>query len=419
VNLGILFETEYPRILGYVRRKLGRYREHADDVTQEVFEKYLNQIKRHPVPHDSSAWLMRVARNSSVQFFRDKKKDRHLISECDFAGVFKNSRVKIKSLDELPQPAPPPFVDPLSQQYEPWIDHLDTLKEFKEDARAAIVLRYPDILGRRLEAWVMHLFKPRMANRILKANTQWPGGASVKDIAQLLGMPQGTVTSHLSRVKAKLKPLFMERILAEKAKRGSAIKYSREFRVRPFAPILGRKPAFTDGSDHARKFVELMPLRERPEARSTQSTLVTGAPDRTPQHRSEPERRSDSYRCGSAFKGCQHCGSVRYSGKCKCGNTVQRRENSSVRCERPGLNDPGQSCGREIKLTRKIYDSGFDVWRSYSPQTTGWTYWCGTCGAKDETCWENCAAELGLEPRLQPSGSRTPRKKPIKRHALG
>jgi RNA polymerase sigma factor (sigma-70 family) len=400
VKFDALFEQQYPRIRNYLRRKLGHNGDHADDIAQVIFKKYLDRFEKAPEPKNPAAWLMRVAHNDYKQFFRNKNSCEE-ISECDWAQVFKNSTIYAKPSEHLT----PTEIE--RQQSEPWIQHLDTLAELAEDARASIVLFYPSVLGRHFEHRLKRLFKPRMAKRILKANTEWPGGASTKDIAQLLRLPQGTVRSHLSRVRAKLEPLFMKRILEEKARRGSAIKYPKEFRVRPFASSLGRKPSFTDGSDHARQFFELMPPREPHEARSTQPTHVTAAPDRKPPRRCEREKRSDSYQCGSAFKGCQHCGAVRYWGKCKCGNTVQRRENDPVRCERPGRNDPTHPCGGEIKPTRKIYDSGFDVWRSYSPRTTGWTYWCGTCGAKDEQCWENCAAELGLEPRLRPSESRT------------
>ncbi len=74
------------------------------------------------------------------------------------------------------------------------------------------------------------------------------------------------------------------------------------------------------------------------------------------------------YRCGSSYKGCHNCGDweMRWVGK--------RR--------------------------RKWYTSGKDVWRSYSPASMPedwrWTYWCYTCGARDEECWEN-ASDIGEE----------------------
>ena len=39
---------------------------------------------------------------------------------------------------------------------------------------------------------------------------------------------------------------------------------------------------------------------------------------------------------------------------------------------------------------------GYDVFRAYKPKETGWTYWCYTCGAKDENAWLN--AVCGEEP---------------------
>jgi hypothetical protein len=69
------------------------------------------------------------------------------------------------------------------------------------------------------------------------------------------------------------------------------------------------------------------------------------------------------YRVGSVFKGCHNCGEY----------TEEESESGSV---------------------KKIYSSGFNVFRSYSPKWTRWTYWCYECGAKDLAAWEN-ASDIG------------------------
>lgn len=50
--------------------------------------------------------------------------------------------------------------------------------------------------------------------------------------------------------------------------------------------------------------------------------------------------------------------------------------------------------------TRKVFTSGFNVFRAYKPLAIGWTFWCHDCGAKDAVCWPN--AQYGTEPVLQP-----------------
>jgi hypothetical protein len=70
------------------------------------------------------------------------------------------------------------------------------------------------------------------------------------------------------------------------------------------------------------------------------------------------------YRAGSYFKGCLHCGEVEWVS---FGNTEVKR-----------------------------YLSGYDVFRAYCPAQMGWTYWCYTCGAKDQACWEN-AEDIGRD----------------------
>lgn len=79
-----------------------------------------------------------------------------------------------------------------------------------------------------------------------------------------------------------------------------------------------------------------------------------------------------SYKVGSCFKGCCHCGDY----------------------------DLIEVGGREVKR----YTSGYNVYRSYKPWATKWTWWCYDCGSKDLRCWEPDAAgnveeQLGKEPR--------------------
>jgi hypothetical protein len=70
------------------------------------------------------------------------------------------------------------------------------------------------------------------------------------------------------------------------------------------------------------------------------------------------------YRVGSYFKGCNNCG--------------ERIEVES---------DSGKPQVR--------YLSGYDVFRAYDPHAMGFTYYCWTCSAKDERCWQD-AIDIGL-----------------------
>lgn len=74
--------------------------------------------------------------------------------------------------------------------------------------------------------------------------------------------------------------------------------------------------------------------------------------------------RKTMYKVGSPMKGCHHCG--------------------DVQVEESG---------------KKRYLSGFQIFRSYRPWDTKWTYCCWECGAKDAACWEG-AWDLGREPIL-------------------
>lgn len=59
------------------------------------------------------------------------------------------------------------------------------------------------------------------------------------------------------------------------------------------------------------------------------------------------------------------------------------------------------NCGHKIEVESESgriqvrYTSGFDIFRSYDPKALGWTYYCWTCSAKDEKCWQD-ATDIGL-----------------------
>jgi len=54
------------------------------------------------------------------------------------------------------------------------------------------------------------------------------------------------------------------------------------------------------------------------------------------------------------------------------------------------------------KRSRKYYFTGRDVWRSYSPAQTEWTYYCYECSATDLDVRNN-ADDVGEEYRAGPS----------------
>lgn len=76
------------------------------------------------------------------------------------------------------------------------------------------------------------------------------------------------------------------------------------------------------------------------------------------------------FKVGSCFKGCRHCG------------TTEMRVSAKGRA-------------------KEVWLDGFNVFRSYDPKFTGWTWWCYDCAAKDFDCWDctdYALTELGQPP---------------------
>lgn len=93
------------------------------------------------------------------------------------------------------------------------------------------------------------------------------------------------------------------------------------------------------------------------------------------------------YKVGSYFKGCQHCG-----------------ETEEV--------EVGTSGGTALR-----YLTGLQVFRSYVPASSGWTYWCWECGAKDAQCWSD-AIDIGVDAIVGSRDSVKARKAEMRKHAV-
>jgi hypothetical protein len=101
------------------------------------------------------------------------------------------------------------------------------------------------------------------------------------------------------------------------------------------------------------------------------------------------KERITMYKVGSPMKGCHNCGDVEYD-------------------EESG---------------RRRYLSGFQVFRSYKPWETKWTWSCQECGAKDLACWEPdqdgmVEHMLGKEPIVGARGAVASRKYSLRKSLM-
>ena len=152
-------------------RMVGDY-EDAKDITQNVFVKTYQNLKRFDTKRKFSTWLYRIAMNASVDFLR--KYRRHKIDRLDdLIGQLSNAKGNTERV----------FNDTLIR----WAVK-DTLGALSAKQKSVFVLR-------DLE------------------------GLDIKEIAQINQMPQATVRWYLHRARAKLKgelikrhPLVLKRI---------------------------------------------------------------------------------------------------------------------------------------------------------------------------------------------------------------
>lgn len=161
--LDAIIRAHQGSLFAFMLRMSGR-RDVAEDVTQEAFVRVLTNLDRFDPRYRFSTWLFTIARRLYVNF-REKKRPN---SDSDYLGECAESRVRPDTVEA-------------------------------EDERCAS----RDVLQRAL----MTLSVDQREVVVLFHQHEWP----ISLIAEHLGIPEGTVKSHLHRGRLKLR----DAVLAE------------------------------------------------------------------------------------------------------------------------------------------------------------------------------------------------------------
>ena len=155
-------------ITGYVFRIVGEY-EASLDVTQEVFIKVYNSLAKYSSDYKFSTWLYRIAHNAAVDHLRRNSVSQQSLEAENADGTFE---LQIEANTSSPE-----------QEHErsQWRTEIEVVVEFLPPAyKELIVLRH----GRDL---------------------------SYDEIAEVTGLPLGTVKNRLFRAREMMRNLFIER----------------------------------------------------------------------------------------------------------------------------------------------------------------------------------------------------------------
>ena len=133
--------------------------EEAQDLTQELFLKIYQEMRKYPNDVPFPSWLRRVSRNLCIDYYRKKRRQRGLMM-VDFEVVL-------------------PYI---AQGRDPF----DLLKEKERNL----------LLRRGLDA-----LPPGVRDCVILRDIQ---NCSYRDIAKILNIPMGTVKSRLNRGRAEL-----------------------------------------------------------------------------------------------------------------------------------------------------------------------------------------------------------------------
>ncbi|HBR55879.1 MAG TPA: hypothetical protein DEA22_00130 [Blastocatellia bacterium] len=156
------------QITGYLFRMLGDY-DASLDVAQEVFIKVYNSLSKFSSEYKFSTWLYRIAHNAAVDHLRRNSICTQSIETENADGTYQL---------QLESPSPSPEKD---RERSEWRTEID-------------------IVVRRLPSAYRELILLRHANDL-----------SYDEIADVTGLPLGTVKNRLFRAREMMRSLFIER----------------------------------------------------------------------------------------------------------------------------------------------------------------------------------------------------------------
>ncbi len=151
-----------------------RQRQDAEDLTQEAFVKAFFALKTYKDSFEFSTWMYRIARNVCLDYFR---------------------RQKVRSFFSLNTPVGEEEEDELG-------DFLPSGKDPEEDVLEGELLEEVSRAVGKLPLKFREVVVLRYVEEL-----------SYEDIAQILGVPTGTVKTYLHRAKVKLREILGKEFL--------------------------------------------------------------------------------------------------------------------------------------------------------------------------------------------------------------
>jgi len=155
-------------ITGYIFRMLGDY-EASLDVSQEVFIKVYNSLSRYSSEYKFSTWLYRIAHNAAIDHMRRNSVNPQSLETENADGTY---QLQIECLKPSPEQ---------DRERSEWRTEIEqVVKRLPAPYRELILLRHSQDL-------------------------------SYDEIAEVTGLPLGTVKNRLFRAREMMREIFVER----------------------------------------------------------------------------------------------------------------------------------------------------------------------------------------------------------------
>jgi len=160
----------------------------ADDIVQESFLRAFRSFAKYR-GGDARAWLLTIVRNCSFDWSRSTRRAAGISAEPGRAGPGEATPAAVESLDAA---------DSSGHSLDRWIPNPEELGDCTQDGPETAVLRQSEI--DEVRAMIRRLPEPFRETLVLRELEE----LSYKEIAQITGVPVGTVMSRLARARQML-----------------------------------------------------------------------------------------------------------------------------------------------------------------------------------------------------------------------
>lgn len=160
----VLFRRHFQRVFSFFYRSTGK-EETSKDLAQEVFLKVFKASKTYEERAKFTTWLFTISRNTLLNFFRDRGKDKNILE-----GVVDDQTFYDMALKSTPSTVPDPLEVLEAREIEKFVE--SAMEELPESFKTPFILSQVNGLSYQEISEILELSQNAVKIRVFRAREQ-------------------------------------------------------------------------------------------------------------------------------------------------------------------------------------------------------------------------------------------------------